>query len=161
MCESVADAADRQYAYVVVTTKAIPELTKTPQILSPLLAKDYIGKFEQPNYVLMQNGLNVEVDLHNTLTHLQLHGQIREKPSIITSALWIATNLKAPNVVEHDELVRVIQQLIEQNANNSFSRIVCRWASIAIMIIPPQPIPQKKRRHSRTLGQFSKKEAAL
>jgi 2-dehydropantoate 2-reductase len=115
VCKSVADAADRQYAYVVVTTKAIPELTKTSQILSPLLAKDYIGKFEQPNYVLMQNGLNVEVDLHNTLTQLQLQGEIREKPSIITSALWIATNLKAPNVVEHNEFVRVIQQLLEQN----------------------------------------------
>lgn len=104
----MADAADRQYSYVVVTTKAIPELTKTSGILSPFLSKDYIDRFKQPTYVLMQNGLNVEVDLHNALMQLHLQGEILEKPNIISSALWIGTNVKAPNIVEHGNFVSII-----------------------------------------------------
>ncbi|KAF8168580.1 hypothetical protein BJ912DRAFT_1001516 [Pholiota molesta] len=77
VCRSVADAADRPYSYVVVTTKAVPEVVKTSKILGPLLANEYTAKFAQPTYVLVQNGLNVEVDL---------------------TALWIGTNLVAPNV---------------------------------------------------------------
>ena len=102
MCKSVVEAADQQYSYVVVTTKAIPELTKTPQMLAPLLARGYTEKFKQPTYVLVQNGLNVEVDLYNALTELRL----QKTPSIISSALWIETNLKSANVVEYSNFVR-------------------------------------------------------
>ncbi|KAF8153049.1 6-phosphogluconate dehydrogenase [Crassisporium funariophilum] len=102
LCRSVEEAADRQYSYVMVTTKAIPELIKTSKILAPLLSTIYTEKFAQPTYVLMQNGLNVEVDLFNAINDLG-----KGAPSILSTAVWIGTNLLAPNVVEHNEFDRV------------------------------------------------------
>ena len=102
MCRSVDDAADRPYSYVVVATKAIPELMRTPKLLAPLLAARYADKFSQPTYVLLQNGLNVEVDLYNALKELG-----KGDPSIISTALGIGTNLLAPNVVQHNDFVRL------------------------------------------------------
>ena len=102
MCRSVADAADRPYSYVVVATKAIPELMRTPKLLAPLLAARYADEFSQPTYVLFQNGLNVEVDLYNALKELG-----KGDPSIISTALGIGTNLLAPNVVQHNDFVRL------------------------------------------------------
>ena len=100
VCKSVAEAADRQYSYVLVTTKAIPELFKTSQILQPLFSPAYIERFAQPTYVLMQNGLNVEVDLYNALNASGI-----DKPKILSTAVWIGTNLLAPNVVQHNDFV--------------------------------------------------------
>ena len=100
VCKSVAEAADTQYSYVMVATKAIPELIRTSKILEPLQSQDYTARFSQPTYVLLQNGLNVEVDLYNSLKALG-----KGEPSIISTAVWIGTNLLAPNVVEHNEFV--------------------------------------------------------
>jgi len=100
VCRSVAEAADQKYSYVVVTTKAVPDVIKTPQILAPLLSKEYINRFPQPTYVLIQNGLNVEVDLYNSIKALD-HGE----PSIVSTALWIGANLLSPNLVEHNDFV--------------------------------------------------------
>ena len=100
VCKSVADAADTQYSYVVVATKAVPDLIQTPKILEPLLSPNYVAQFSQPTYVLLQNGLNVEVDLYNSLKALG-----RGEPSIISIAVWILTNFLAPNVVEHSDYV--------------------------------------------------------
>lgn len=100
VCKSVLDAADRPYDYVVVTTKAIPDVVKTSQILAPLFSPDYSDKFSQATYVLLQNGLNVEFDLYDTLKALS-----KGDPRIISAAVWIGTNLQAPNVVEHNEFV--------------------------------------------------------
>lgn len=106
MCQSVAEAADSEYSYVVVTTKAVPEVEKTPELLSPFLSVEYNAKFKQPTYVLMQNGLNVEVDLFNALDQLQKQGVFKEVPRIIGCAIWIATNMRTPNAVECGDLVR-------------------------------------------------------
>ena len=100
VCKSVAEAADRQYSYVLVTTKAIPEISKTSRILQPFISPAYLEKFPQPTYVLMQNGLNVEVDLYNAL---KLAGV--DNPKILSTAVWIGTNLLAPNVVQHNDFV--------------------------------------------------------
>lgn len=100
MCKSVEEAADRQYSYVLVTTKAIPELLKTSQILQPLFSPAYVERFPQPTYVMMQNGLNVEVDLYTALKA----GGVKN-PKILGTALWIGTNLLAPNVVQHNDFV--------------------------------------------------------
>jgi len=62
--------------------------------------KEYTDRFAQPTYVLMQNGLNVEVDLYEALKDLK-----GKEPSVISTAVWIGTNLKAPNVVEHNDFV--------------------------------------------------------
>jgi len=49
----------------------------------------------------MQNGLNVEMDLYEAVEKLG-----KGKPSILSCAVWIGTNLSAPNVVEHSDFVR-------------------------------------------------------
>ena len=100
VCKSVAEAADRQYSYVLVTTKAIPELAKTSRILQPFISPAYLERFPQPTYVLMQNGLNVEVDLYNALKTAGI-----DNPKILSTAVWIGTNLLAPNVVQHNTFV--------------------------------------------------------
>ena len=100
VCESVSHAADRSYSHVVVTTKAVPELLRTPAILSPLLTPPYSDRHPQPTYVLLQNGLNVESDLYDAIKHLD-----KGEPRIISTAVWIATNLLDDNVVEHSDFV--------------------------------------------------------
>ncbi|TFK31810.1 ketopantoate reductase PanE/ApbA-domain-containing protein [Crucibulum laeve] len=100
--KSVADAADRQYSYVVLTTKAIPEVATTPTILAPLLSPPYSDRYNQPTYILLQNGLNVERDLYNTLKNLK-----KGPPSIVSTSLYIGTNLVQPNVVEHSNFDRL------------------------------------------------------
>ncbi|KIM92351.1 hypothetical protein PILCRDRAFT_120332 [Piloderma croceum F 1598] len=102
LCLSVAQACDRSYSHVVVTTKAIPELTSTPTLLSSLLSPPYSDKYPQPIYVLLQNGLNVEVDLYNAIKKLG-----KGEPKIISTAVYIATNLAGENVVQHTDYDRV------------------------------------------------------
>jgi len=50
----------------------------------------------------MQNGLNVEVDLYNALKTASI-----DNPKILSTAVWIGTNLLAPNVVQHNSFDRV------------------------------------------------------
>ncbi|KAE9390643.1 6-phosphogluconate dehydrogenase C-terminal domain-like protein [Gymnopus androsaceus JB14] len=83
LCDSVESAADRPYDYVILTTKAIPDLVKTPTILAPLLTSPYIDKHPQPAYVLLQNGLNVEVDLYQAIKALG-----KDEPKIIGTSLF-------------------------------------------------------------------------
>ena len=58
--------------------------------------------FLSPIHVLLKIGPNVEVALYNSLKGL---GGGRGEPSIISTAVWILTNLLAPNVVEHSDYV--------------------------------------------------------
>lgn len=97
-------ALDRPYSYLILSTKAIPEISRTPDLLAPLLSPPYANAHAQPTYVLMQNGLNVEVDLYNALKKLKP----QEEPRIISTAVWIATNMLAKNVVEHADFVTKI-----------------------------------------------------
>jgi 2-dehydropantoate 2-reductase len=85
----------------VVTTKAIPELISTSTILVSLLSPPYSDKYPQPTYVLLQNGLNVEVDLYNAIKKLG-----KGEPKIISAAVYIATNITDENVVLHTIDVR-------------------------------------------------------
>ncbi|KII92999.1 hypothetical protein PLICRDRAFT_376006 [Plicaturopsis crispa FD-325 SS-3] len=104
LVKSVAEAADRQYSFVVVTTKAIPEVSSTPGLLAPFLTRPYTTTFAQPAYVLFQNGLNVEKDLYEALEKV---GDKNEMPKIISTSLFIGTNLLDDNVVEHNDFDRV------------------------------------------------------
>lgn len=101
VCKSVGSAADAPYDYVILTTKALPDIIKTPTILAPLLTAPYIDKYPQPVYVILQNGLNVEVDLYHAIKALA-----QGDPKIIGTSLYIGTNLLAPDVVEHNGFVR-------------------------------------------------------
>ncbi|KAG7095759.1 hypothetical protein E1B28_006464 [Marasmius oreades] len=110
LCQSVSQAADQPYDYVVVTTKAVPDLVQTSQILTPLLSPPYTDIHPQPSYVILQNGLNVEVDLYRTIKRL---GQ--GEPKVIGTALYIGTNLLAPDVVEHNDFDRVSLGIYRHN----------------------------------------------
>lgn len=105
---SVAEAADRPYSYVVLTTKAIPEVIKTSRILEPLLSSPYSEKHPQPTYVLLQNGLGVERDLYHSVKALD-----QGEPKIISSVIWITTNLVEKNVVDHDNFVSKDSSYVE------------------------------------------------
>ncbi|OSC96676.1 6-phosphogluconate dehydrogenase C-terminal domain-like protein [Trametes coccinea BRFM310] len=100
---SIEKALDRPYTYVVLASKAIPEIQRTPALLKPLLSPPYADAHPQPTYVLFQNGLNVEVDLYEALKALRPE----EEPRILSTANWIATGLVEKNVVEHGEFDRV------------------------------------------------------
>ncbi|KAI0351287.1 6-phosphogluconate dehydrogenase C-terminal domain-like protein [Trametes cingulata] len=100
---NIEQALDRPYDYVLVANKAIPEIQRTPALLRPLLSPPYADAHPQPTYVLFQNGLNVEVDLYEALKKLRPD----EEPRIISTAVWIGTNLLEKNVVEHNEFDRV------------------------------------------------------
>ena len=100
VCRSVADAADRAYSYVIVTTKAVPDVIRTSDILNPLLSAPYCDKYAQPTYVLIQNGLNVELDLYQALKSLA-----KGEPRIINTAVYISANLLDDNIVEDSDYV--------------------------------------------------------
>ena len=95
-------ALDQPYTYVVLASKAIPEIQRTPALLAPLLSAPYAAQHPQPTYVLLQNGLGVENDLYAALKALRPG----EEPRIISTANWIATGLIDKNVVEHGDFVR-------------------------------------------------------
>jgi len=100
VASSVAEAADRSYSYAILTTKAIPEVIKTPRILEPLLSRPYVETYPQPTYVLLQNGLGVERDLYHSVKALN-----QGEPKIISTVVWIGTNLVEKNVVDHNDFV--------------------------------------------------------
>ncbi|KAJ3880765.1 ketopantoate reductase PanE/ApbA-domain-containing protein [Lentinula edodes] len=97
LCRSVSDAADQKYDYVIVTSKALPDLITTSTMLAPLLSSTYTKHFGQPIYALFQNGLKVEQDLYDALVALG------EQPNskIISTSLYTMTNITTPGVVEH------------------------------------------------------------
>jgi 2-dehydropantoate 2-reductase len=92
---SITAALDRQYSYVVLATKAIPDVIKNSALLSPLLSPPYSLKFKQPAYVVLQNGLNVESDLYEAVAQLG-----NGEPHIIGTALWIAASSLDKTVVQ-------------------------------------------------------------
>ncbi|TDL20514.1 6-phosphogluconate dehydrogenase C-terminal domain-like protein [Rickenella mellea] len=104
LCRSVADAIDEQYDYVVVCTKALPEVLPTSKLLAPLLSK-VSYEHPQPAYVLLQNGLGVERDLYEAAKDAS--NSEGAKPRIISTAVWIGTNLISENEVEHNDFDRV------------------------------------------------------
>ncbi|KAF5392720.1 hypothetical protein D9757_000842 [Collybiopsis confluens] len=116
LCRSVENASDRAYDYVILTTKAVPDLVKTPTILKPLLTAPYTDKFHQPVYVLLQNGLNVELDLYHAIKNLR-----KGEPKIIGTSLYIGANLLAPDVVEHNHFDR---PTLGMYRHNDFTTVV-------------------------------------
>ncbi|KAG8925395.1 hypothetical protein FRC00_004021, partial [Tulasnella sp. 408] len=93
---TVAEAADQAYDYVVIATKAIPELYPTSELVAPLLSTDY--KYPQPTYVLLQNGLGIERDLHAALQEKES----TRSAKIITGAIQIMSNLVGDAVIHSD-----------------------------------------------------------
>ncbi|KAF5391833.1 hypothetical protein D9757_001677 [Collybiopsis confluens] len=75
----------------------------TPQILEPLLSTPYCDHFEQPTYVLLQNGLNIELDLFRTVKAL---GKPNE-PRIVNAGVYVFANMVQSNIVEHGPISRL------------------------------------------------------
>lgn len=98
---SISSAADRQYSHVILSTKCVPEVIKTPDLLKPLISSPYCDQFQQPVYVLLQNGLNIEVDLYRAIKALGKP----EEPVIINTGVYVFANLISANVVEHGPFV--------------------------------------------------------
>jgi 2-dehydropantoate 2-reductase len=94
---TVADAADRPYSHVIVTTKALSN-APTSSLLAPLFSEK--GPYPVPIFVLLQNGLSVERDLYEVVKKVR-----QEEPNIISTALWIGTNLLEGNIVDHSHPV--------------------------------------------------------
>lgn len=99
---SVEEAADRAYTHVVLLTKLVPEVQTNPQLLTPLLSAPYTDRFPQPVYVLMQNGMYIEVDLWKAIKAL---GQ--GKPKIIGTSVYIGSKQLDKGVVQHSDFVRI------------------------------------------------------
>lgn len=116
MVASVAEAADRAYDYVVLTTKALPEVQPASSILAAFLDKDYA--YPQPTYVLMQNGMGVEDNLYDALQH-----RPNSRPRILTCAVYLLTNMLG-NVVKHGPFVSKVlngQQCAYQHGHRQTS----------------------------------------
>ncbi|KAF5339696.1 hypothetical protein D9758_014903 [Tetrapyrgos nigripes] len=107
---SVSDAADRQYSHVILATKCIPDVIKTPEILKPLLSPPYCDRFHQPTYVLLQNGLNIELDLYHAIKSL---GQ--SEPRIVNTGVYVFANQVSPNVVTHGPFVQLFLGVYRPN----------------------------------------------
>ncbi|KAG9094929.1 hypothetical protein FS749_011507 [Ceratobasidium sp. UAMH 11750] len=103
--KSVQEAADRQYKYVLITTKALPDINPTPQILAPLLAPGYASKFPPPTFVVLQNGLGVEKDLYAAVQSAWLASE----PRILSAAVYIQANLVGDrDIVEQGPFDRLV-----------------------------------------------------
>ena len=123
MFPSISSALDRRYSYVLLCTKAIPEILDTVSLLKPVIeshgSKPPISEVVQgrepsqyessprysPTYVLMQNGLGVEKGLVKELEERRRRGEFDGDVNVIGTALWIGTNMMDGEVV-HGDFVR-------------------------------------------------------
>jgi len=96
--KSVLDASDRPYSHVIVTTKSLPEMTPASLLLAPLLKPQGTPSV----FVMLQNGLNVEKDIYSAVKQLG-----KGEPKIISTALWIGTNVLPGNIVDHSHNERM------------------------------------------------------
>ena len=128
---TIPEALDRAYDYVLVATKALPEVLPTSSLLSPLLSRPYAIDHPQPTYILMQNGLGVERDLYDSAKKLyaeQKHGDKDVKiPRILSTVLWIGTNMVADNVVQHNDFVRISWIISRLECQLTVFRIGSPW----------------------------------
>jgi len=98
---SIDAACDRAYDFVAVATKSIPELSRTPTVLAPLLDAAYSARFGQPVYVIMQNGLDVERDLYEALR------DAGHAPRIVSTAIHIGARLDGPDTLVQSHFDRM------------------------------------------------------
>ncbi|EIN10485.1 6-phosphogluconate dehydrogenase C-terminal domain-like protein [Punctularia strigosozonata HHB-11173 SS5] len=96
-------ALDRSYSYVVIATKAIPEVQTVAQLVAPLLSPEYTRSHPQPVFVLLQNGLNVERDLYEALQGVKCADGQPWQPKIISAAVYVAVNLIGRNTIQHNQ----------------------------------------------------------
>lgn len=77
---SVEEAADTAYAFVIITTKSLPDILPTEAMLEPIIKA---GKSK--TFVLIQNGLGIEEGIYAATRAIDA--------TILTSVCYISTNL--------------------------------------------------------------------
>jgi len=61
------EAVNREYSYVMLTTKAIPEIAKTPPVLDAFLSSPYTDMHTKPTATSLENGLGTKRDLYDRI----------------------------------------------------------------------------------------------
>lgn len=89
------------FSYVLVTTKYLPEITTTTQILQPLLSDSYVHPV-LPTVVLMQNGLGIEEDIYAAL---KSHPKTVSTAMVISCAVYITASVVDDGSVSHGPFV--------------------------------------------------------
>ncbi|RXK40293.1 hypothetical protein M231_02407 [Tremella mesenterica] len=69
-------AGDVKYDYCLITTKCLPDVNPTSKLVEPVINSGKVGAF-----VLVQNGLDVEVDLYEAVKEKNI--------PIVSSCIWI------------------------------------------------------------------------
>ena len=78
--KSVEEASDTAYAFVIITTKSLPDILPTEAMLEPIIKA---GKSK--TFVLIQNGLGIEEGIYAATRGIDA--------TILTSVCYISTNL--------------------------------------------------------------------
>ncbi|CAG8453072.1 9397_t:CDS:2 [Acaulospora colombiana] len=93
---SIDEVLDTAFDYVIISTKAVPEIKTAAQLLEPLLSSHYIHP--HPAYVFLQNGLEVERDVYLALKERNLTG------TLVSAAIYIIANISPNGDIIHDKL---------------------------------------------------------
>jgi 2-dehydropantoate 2-reductase len=103
VAKSVQDAVGSglAFSYVLVTTKYLPDIITTAQILQPILSDSYVHP-KLPTLVLMQNGLGNEEDIFATL---KSHPKTLSTPMVISCAVYITASVLDDGSVSHGTFV--------------------------------------------------------
>jgi len=99
VAKSVQDAIESglAFSYVLVTTKYLPDIITTAQILQPLLSDSYVHPV-LPTIVLMQNGLGIEEDIYAAL---KSYPKTLSSPMVISCAVYITASVLDDGSVIH------------------------------------------------------------
>lgn len=125
----IEDALPYQYDYVLLCTKAVPELHTAADTLEPLLNK---YAHPQPTYVILQNGLGIEKELYAAL-------QAKEHPSsILSCAVYVMANVLDNGDVLHVNSVWLPYNSCGNIEADCFLGQGCSWH----LQTPTQPLDQ-------------------
>ncbi|TBU23735.1 ketopantoate reductase PanE/ApbA C terminal-domain-containing protein [Dichomitus squalens] len=94
--QTVEEAADRTYAYIICAFKCVPEVCTTPALLAPLISKLAASppadatapsgdRTTNTTFVLLQNGIGIEDALLDVL------GVISAPTTVISGCCWVDT----------------------------------------------------------------------
>ncbi|GAA5947009.1 hypothetical protein JCM3765_002115 [Sporobolomyces pararoseus] len=104
LVKDTAEANDRAYKYIIVTTKALPDLLPTASILAPFLESNLnqsVDLEDGPTVVLIQNGIGIEHGLQVAYPQVP----------IISVVAWIGANLHPGPLVTHGIMEKLIMGL--------------------------------------------------
>ncbi|GAA5922441.1 uncharacterized protein JCM15063_003303 [Sporobolomyces koalae] len=117
LVKDTAEANDRAYKYIIVTTKALPDILPTASILAPFLESNLnqsVDLEDGPTVVLIQNGIGIEHGLQTAYPQVP----------IISVVAWIGANLHAGPLVTHGMMEKLIMGLYLGEGGDAASDLV-------------------------------------